>query len=174
MSDARKIFLHGELGRRQFKEVLSSLLSGLIVSPKPMWLVTPWISEFEVLDNQSGNWDLVQPSWGLKVVSFSQLLIDCVESGCLLNLVTRNEPSNRSFLKKLDDAVSGKDNYKRGISDALHSKGFLASDWLLSGSMNFTFSGTTKNDEHVDFTTDARTISETKLEFEEKYGSLLS
>lgn len=173
-SDIRSIFLHGALGRRQFKEVLGSLLTGLIVVPKPLWLVSPWVSDFDLLDNQSGEWDMVQPAWGLKVVTFSQLLIDCVEAGCSLNLVTRDEATNASFLKRLDDALANHSEYRVGLSENLHAKGLLTSDWYLSGSMNFTFSGTNMNDEQLQLTTNTGVISETKLEFEKRYGALLS
>ncbi len=170
----RSIFLHGALGRRHFKEVLGSLLTGLIVVPKPIWLVSPWVSDFDLLDNQSGAWDMVQPAWGLRVVSFSQLLIDCVEAGCSLNVVTKDEATNASFLKRLDDALANRVGCRVGLSENLHAKGLLTSDWYLSGSMNFTFSGTNKNDEQLQLTTNTGLISETKLEFEKRYGALLS
>lgn len=173
-ADPRSIFLHGPLGRRQFKEVLGSLLSGLIIVPQPVWLVSPWLSDFELLDNQSGQWDMVQPAWGLRVVSFCQLLIDCVEAGCALNIVTKDEPTNFSFLKRLEDAIASCEEYRVGVSENLHAKGLLTADWYLSGSMNFTFSGTNRNDEQIQLTTNSGVISETKLEFENRYATLLS
>lgn len=173
-SNTRSIFLHGTLGRRQFKEVLGSLLTGLIVVPKPLWLVSPWVSDFDLLDNQSGEWNMIQPAWGLKVVPFSELLIDCVEAGCPLNLVTKKGvKTNSSFLKRLDDTLGGLKDYRVGQVDELHGKGLLSPDWYLSGSMNFTFSGTNRNDEQLQLTTNTGMISETKLEYEKRYGSLL-
>ena len=173
-ADVRSIFLHGALGRRQFKEVLGALLTGLIVVPKPLWLVSPWVSDFNLLDNQSGQWDMVQPAWGLRVVTFGQLLIDCVEAGCGLTIVTKDEAANSSFLKRLDDALGNRPEYRVVHSEKLHSKGLLTSDWYLSGSMNFTFSGANRNDEQLQLTTNASVISETKFEFEKRYGALLS
>lgn len=170
----RSIFLHGVLGRRQFKEVLGSLLTGLIVVPKPLWLVSPWVSDFDLLDNRSGEWDMVQPAWGMRVLSFSQLLIDCVEAGCVLTIVTKDEAANVSFLKRLGDALGDRPEYRVGRSEKLHAKGLLTPDWYLSGSMNFTFSGANRNEEQLQLTTNASVISEAKVEFERRYGALLS
>ena len=52
MSEHRQIFLHGALGQRQLNEVLGSLMSGLILCPEEIWLVSAWISDFVLLNNK--------------------------------------------------------------------------------------------------------------------------
>lgn len=78
MSEQRQIFLHGPLGRRQFREVLSTMLASLLINPDEIWLVSPWLSDFPLLDNRSGQWDSLEPKWGNRTVSFSELLARAV------------------------------------------------------------------------------------------------
>lgn len=55
MEEQRQIFLHGPLGQRQLREVLSAQFSGLILYPELIWLISPWMSDFDVIDNRGGN-----------------------------------------------------------------------------------------------------------------------
>jgi hypothetical protein len=41
---------------------------------------------------------------------------------------------------------------------------------LLSGSMNFTYSGINRNDEHLRLSIDSEDIADARLEFEEQYA----
>jgi len=170
----RTIFMHSGLGRRQFTEVLSSLLAGLTITPQPIWLVSPWVSDFDLLNNQSGDWNMLQPAWGLRIVRFSEMLVECIESGCSLNLVTREEDGNHAFLKRLGERITSVDRYRYGFSNELHAKGLLTESWYLSGSMNFTYSGANLNDEQLHINANSSVTSETMLEFDHRYASILS
>mgnify|MGYP000016899391 CR=1 FL=1 len=170
-SSNRQIFLHGALGFRQFKEVLSNLLMGLTLCPDEIWLVSPWITDFQLLDNRSGDWNSIQPEWGAKFVHMSELLILAVNSGCKLNLVTTSDEINDNFLKKLTDNIENSEDYNLVVSDQLHTKGLLCSSFFLAGSLNFTYSGTSKNEECIKLDTNTKSISEAKLEFEHHYNS---
>ena len=98
---SRQFFLHGPYGDVQLKETLGVLLAGLILSPDELWLVSPWVTDFDLLDNRSGDWDYVQPSWGARFVRFSEMLVAAVESGCTLNLVTNRDELNQTFYTSL-------------------------------------------------------------------------
>ena len=63
-ANQRQIFLHGATGQRVLREVLSAQLVGLILQPEPIWLVSPWLSNFMLLDNRAGSWDSIEPAWG--------------------------------------------------------------------------------------------------------------
>ncbi len=64
----RQIFLHGPLGQRHLREVLSGIMTGLFMAPERIWLVSPWVSDFPVLDNKTGDWDSLNPSWGKREI----------------------------------------------------------------------------------------------------------
>jgi len=169
---SRQIFIHGPYGMRQLKETLVDLLVGLILSPDKVWLVSPWLSDFDLLDNRSGNWNCIQPTWGPRFVRFSELLVAAVNSGCDLNCVTIRDDMNPRFFDQLDRGLSAGHSYFRTEAKRLHTKGLLCSSFFLAGSMNFTYSGTHRNDERVDLIVDPDAIAEAKLEFENRYQNL--
>jgi hypothetical protein len=165
----RQIFTHGPYGMRQIKETLSDLIVGLILSPDDLWLVSPWLSDFDLLDNRAGNWDYVQPAWGSRLIRFSEMLAAAVESGCNLKCVTIRDDMNPRFFYQLERQLSVGSSITKIEADRLHTKGFLCSSFFLAGSMNFTYSGTHRNDERVDLIMDQDAIADAKLEFESRY-----
>lgn len=171
---SRSIHLNNDLGRRQLREVLGSLLTGLILAPERLWLVSPWVSDFDLLDNRAGDWSVLQPSWGLRFVRFSELLIECVEAGCSLSLVTKPETSNDPFLSRMRQGITTQDRYRSVVSANVHIKGLLADSWYLSGSMNFTFSGANLNEEEVLLRCEPAAVADTRFEFERCYGAIPS
>ena len=172
-NETRAIMLYNELGMRQLKETLSNVMIGLSQCPDTIWLVSPWVTDFDLLDNRSNNWSNINPSWGARKVRFSELLIFSVECGCRLNLVTNEDKINGAFINRLETAISDKNCFSTTISETLHTKGFLSSSLWLAGSMNFTYSGTHLNQEQVQLNSSKDIILETKLEFEQSYGGLI-
>lgn len=166
---SRVIFINNPLGRRQLKEALGSLLIGVIVSPEDIWLVSPWVSDFELLDNRSGNWTAIEPAWEMRHIRFSELLIRALESGSKLRLVTNDDQSNSAFIQRLRISIPDEESFKHIISDKLHIKGILTTKFFLAGSMNFTYSGANLNEEQVQLSVDPGTISEARIEFEKNY-----
>jgi phosphatidylserine/phosphatidylglycerophosphate/cardiolipin synthase-like enzyme len=166
---SRPFFLHGKFGERQYIEALSASLIGLIMNPDKIWLVSAWVTDFDLLDNRSGHWDIIQPSWGLRYVTFSELLVAAVESGCQLNFVSNRRESNEPFYMKLKLALGNSELLKRLSVDTVHTKGLLCSSFFFKGSMNYTYSGTHINDELNTLTIDSDEIAETQLEFKSRY-----
>lgn len=166
----RQIFLHGSLGQRHLKEVLSGLMAGLFIKPERIWLVSPWVSDFSVLDNKTGDWDALNPSWRNREISFLELLADVVNNGCSLRLVTQDDGKSKSFIKQLENRLLDSADYKYLDSEILHTKGLLTDYFFLKGSMNYTYSGANLNDEVLELTNDGTMISEALLEFEERYN----
>lgn len=170
INSSRIIFINNSLGRRQLRETLGNLLVSLVVTPQNIWLVSPWVSDFELLDNRSGDWNAVEPGWGMRKINFSEILISAIESGCRLRLVTTDVTSNQAFIQRLQIAVPDTEMFQHIVSEDLHIKGLLTNSFFLAGSMNFTYSGTHFKEEQVQLSVDAGTISEAKLEFQQQYG----
>lgn len=166
----RQIFVHGPQGQRAFREMLGAQLVGLIMNPQPLWLVSPWVSNFAVLDNRSGNWDFVEPGWGNREIYFQELLAGMVNYGVELKMVTRNQPINRDFVKQLRNHFHSKAVFHHTYSDDLHTKGMLSPHIFIQGSMNFTWSGSNRNEESVVLTNDQHIITEARTEFEKQYA----
>jgi len=165
----RQIFVHNNYSDQKFRETLSDLMIALMLSPDELWLVSPWITDFNLLDNRAGEWDGVNPDWGCRYVTFVELLGAIVDCGSTLKVVMKDDDINQKFKAKLSDLVSEVELVTYYISETVHTKGFLSSEFFLAGSMNFTYSGTNKNDEHIKISIEPRVISEARLEFENKY-----
>ena len=170
----RKLILNNELDRRQFREVLGSLLVSLVVSPqKDIWLVSPWLSDFDLLDNSSVSWSQIYPAWGNRIIRFSEMLLAMADTGNIVNLLTEENESSLKFSNAL--SVDSTKNLRLKVQSTdtmVHIKGMLTRDWLLSGSLNYTFSGTNRNDELDGLETDGSVISDVRSEFKRIYGCL--
>ena len=55
MTNKRLFFLTDEFSRNEFKELLSSLLMALTFKPQNVWIVSPWLTDFDLLDKSLGN-----------------------------------------------------------------------------------------------------------------------
>ncbi|AMJ72282.1 PLD-like domain protein [Enterobacter cloacae] len=168
-ANQRQIFLHGATGQRVLREVLSAQLVGLILQPEPIWLVSPWVSNFTLLDNRAGNWDSIDPAWGGREVDFVELLACAVNNGAQLSLVTRNVPISRTFVKALEHQLNKNADYRLEWREHLHTKGLLTQHFFLKGSMNFTWSGVNRNEECVELSSDPHMIGDAMAAFEEQY-----
>ncbi|WP_303245298.1 phospholipase D-like domain-containing protein DpdK, partial [Salmonella enterica] len=94
----RQIFLHGPLGQRHLREILSAQFSSLILYPELIWLISPWMSDFDVIDNRGGQWSFLDPSWGARMISFQELLATAINNGCPLRIVTREDTRSVVFI----------------------------------------------------------------------------
>lgn len=169
LTENRQFFLHGPLGQRQFREVLGAQIAGLLIMPELIWLVSPWISDFVLLDNRSGDWDALEPSWGNREIGFNEVLARAVNGGCQLKLVTRSDSKNMAFISQLKNRLNNASDLKLLMLEPVHTKGFLTSKFFLKGSMNYTFTGANRNDEHLILTNEKNVISEAMIEFDGHY-----
>jgi len=172
-ADSRVIYLTNQLGRRQLRETLGSLLLSNYYQQDEIWLVSAWITDFDLIDNRSGNWSIVNPEWGNRVIRFSEVIRDLSKTGTRVKIVTKDDPHNSAFLKRLEITNKPLVNDLAFVkSEVIHLKGLLTSHYFIMGSMNFTYSGTNKNDEQVTLTNNPDILAETRLEYEERYGGL--
>ncbi|MFS9547310.1 phospholipase D-like domain-containing protein DpdK [Klebsiella pneumoniae] len=169
MEEQRQIFLHGPLGQRQLREVLSAQFCGLILYPELIWLISPWISDFDIIDNRGGQWSFLDPSWGARMISFQELLATAANNGCPLRIVTRPDTRNKVFVERLLARLSPDHDVQYTYHENLHAKDMLTKNFLLRGSMNYTWSGANLNDEHLLFSTNKTIISDTLIELSGQY-----
>lgn len=165
----RQIFLHGPLGQRQLCDVLGAQLAMLILAPEPLWLVSPWLSDFALLDNRAGQWGALTPGWEQGEIGFIEVLAQVVNSGCALRLVTRDDGRSLNFVERLQAKLSPQADFRWLATAQVHTKGLLCGSFFLKGSMNFTWSGTHRNDEHLTLTCDRDILAEAQLEFDAHY-----
>ncbi|PTQ03847.1 phospholipase D-like domain-containing protein DpdK [Vibrio sp. ZF 223] len=165
----RSIETKEAIGRAHVKDLLTSILVGEALNPGEIYILSPWISDFPVLDNTAGNFDSINPAWGHRQIHFFELLQNCVEAGATLKLAIRE---NREKIYVLEQSLK---NYPSRFIVAehkdLHEKGLLTESGLVRGSMNFTYFGASINFEGITFTTNLSAIAEKRNTYEDLYFS---
>jgi hypothetical protein len=165
----RRIFKSQITGSTTIRELMQTMFVGeLLQGGNPIWIVSPWISNVVVIDNRAGNFDSLNPEWGRREVRFADVLVSLMARGSLVNVVTRDQESNKGFLSSLNELTErhALEKYLAiRIHEALHTKGILLSRCLLMGSMNLTYNGLVINDESIEFSVDPADVANSRLEF---------
>jgi len=174
----RRIFKSRTTRQTEIQDVLCSLLTAEVLRPSPeLWLVSPWVTDLELLDNRTGCYDYLEPAWGQRKVQVSEILARTLANGGHLCLVTNYDPHNDRFLRQLTERVAGygvAEQLKVLQKEKLHTKGILGDNFYLHGSMNLTIGGIEINDEQINLTTDKAAIASAFIEFRHEYGKIMS
>lgn len=182
-ADLRTIFLSKdlEIGQRQLREVMAGLFVSLNLSPPKsvIWISSPWISDFLVVDDPSLPYKQVSSWWCKPRIYFSDALASVVNvGGAKIHIVLRSDTdthsfSNHRFLERLKQKVIEPGLVRYAEYDDVHIKGLVTDNLRITGSMNFTFSGTSINDEWVQVDSIPSQISEMRLTMESQYAEKL-
>jgi len=146
------------------------LVSELIQASEEIWLVSPWISDIGVVDNGAHAFDDLLSDPSGRRYRLSDILAALASRGSRLRIVTRNDEHNDTFVSQVERGCQGFD-LRVVRHDDLHEKTMCGEDWVISGSMNFTYNGLLKNDEATSFTWDVPTAASARLEFRERWGA---
>lgn len=149
--------------------ILAAVLLAELLTPSPeIWLVSAWVSDVPAVDNSRGSYDSLIIDASARVYQLSEILGLLTDRGSRLTVVTRDVPDNNSFLGRLGRlAVPERLHVIR--SPDTHEKTFCGSDWLLSGSMNFTVNGMTVNDEFVTYKLDGTAAAQTRIDLAHRW-----
>lgn len=132
--------------RSLFRSALATLLL-LEHRSRPVYLCSPWISDFTVFDNRFRQFDEVVP---VARGSTRVRLSDCLKQLSRVHqvrVVSRNTEATRQFLLNARLEESGIE--VKIADDSLHEKGLLSPLFYFEGSMNITYSGVHINTEKV-------------------------
>lgn len=124
-----------------------------------------------MIDNRTNGFLSLEPRWVRAQVSLSQVLGKLLEVGTTVHVATRPDDHNTAFLDRMR-RIAEPDRLPLQIHSAqeLHEKGFLGDGFYLSGSMNFTFSGISLNEEAVHYSVDSAFIAENRILFANRWG----
>jgi hypothetical protein len=140
------------------------LLAELLAPSSEIWLVSAWVSDVAAVDNSRGNYDSLFGDAVARFYQLSEILGMLTERGSQLYVVTRDVPENEPFLTRLRQTAPP-EHLRVFQSPDTHEKTFCGADWLLSGSMNFTFNGMTVNDEYVTYKVDSAAAAQARLDY---------
>jgi len=132
--------------RQLFRSAMASLL--LLEKPmQPVYVCSPWVSDFIVFDNRFGEFNHLVPCVAEEC---SIRLSDCMRQLATLHdvrIISRRTEVTLAFLANPQLAADG---VKWALADDdLHEKGFLTPIFYFEGSMNITYSGVHINREKL-------------------------
>lgn len=165
--------------RGEVRDLLESLIAAELLAPgTQIWLVSPWITDLPLLDNRSGAYAGLEPSWPKRFLTLAELLAYALKASplCRVRVVTRPDVHNQRFCKRLQ-TLSELDGTIERLAiepdrETLHIKGFAGMHFTLKGSMNFTYNGIEVLEEVVELETDLSRVSSLLLNFGTHYQLL--
>jgi hypothetical protein len=159
-------------GNAEVRELLEAIfVAELLVPSESIWVVSPWITDIEILDNRSGAYSALGPQWGPRKIRLSEIFGAILDRTHLI-VVGRPDTHNEVFFQKLEDIASASGtigNLTIIRREQLHLKGILGSHYYLSGSMNLTYNGVEINEEGVTFETTESETAAARIAFHENY-----
>ena len=127
---------------REVRQLFSSAMASLLLldePSRPIYICSPWISDFIVFENRLGEFDQLVPSVDERSrIHFSECLRQLAQLHDI-RLISRKTEATLTFLSNL--GLRGNGVQARLADDDLHEKGFLTPIFYFEGSMNFTYSG---------------------------------
>ncbi|MFV1362556.1 phospholipase D-like domain-containing protein DpdK [Mycolicibacterium elephantis] len=168
----RRVVTHGDGPTLLASDLVESLFLAELLAPSPdVWLLSPWISDIEVIDNRAGAYTDVFPGRPARAIQLTDALIELAERGSHVHLVVRPDPpGNTAVIAKLKSAATQLRQIDIIPRENLHEKALLTSYFHLHGSMNFTHYGREINEEALVVDTDKDHIARTNLEYRDRYG----
>lgn len=152
------------------EEILKTVLVSELLAPSPhLWLLSPWISDVVALNNRDGNFDHLLADPEARPYRLSELLVDLVDSGARLTVIMRRDRYNLPFQSSLERRC---DSNRLSLIEyhGAHEKTFCGTDWVVTGSMNFTLRGMEYNDEGVTYKIDSAAAATTRLELAHRWS----
>lgn len=168
MTGARSVRTRPRNGLAIRDLLTSALLSELCHPSAELWIVSGWITDIPVLDNRHRQYDAVLGDVARSSLVLTEVLAELVERGCDLHVAVRAVDHNRRFLNRLGEQART-DRLHRYSSPDLHEKLMVGSEWVMKGSMNFTWNGLQQNEEGIDFVVDSTVAGRERLELRTRW-----
>lgn len=151
-------------------EILKTVLVSELLAPSThLWLLSPWITDLVALNNRDGNFDHLLEDPEARPYRLSELVAEVVRSGAHLTVIMRRHQHNLPFQTSLERRCDPNRLALIEYRDA-HEKTFCGTDWVVTGSMNFTFRGMERNDEGVTYKIDSAAAATTRLELAHRWS----
>ncbi|GAB3446556.1 hypothetical protein GCM10027517_28960 [Phycicoccus ginsengisoli] len=168
MSGSRKVRTRPRNGLAIGDLLTSALLSELCHPSDELWIVSGWITDIPVLSNKHGQYDAVLGSVARSSLLLTDVLAELAVRGTQLHVALRSVEHNSRFRDRLRDRVR-RDRLSFYKSVDLHEKILVGEDWVMKGSMNFTWNGVQQNEESIDFSYDKAIASFERLELRTRW-----
>lgn len=158
--------------------LLEALFVAELLSPsRCIWLVSPWISDIAVIDNSAGTFSALNHV-RLGEVRLAEVLSLIALKGATVVIATTPDPHNTTFIGRLEANferlhVSDRLLVHVDKSDKLHEKSLIGDDFVLDGSMNFTYHGVHLREESIRFENDPSAVRDARVAAQARFGGVL-
>jgi hypothetical protein len=155
--------------------LLANLFAAELISPsKNIWLVSPWITDIKVIDNETGAFAALD-RWGPRGIRLAEVLATLAARGSAVIIGTTSDPHNDEFIAHLigharELGVESEVRISRDSLDLLHVKAITGDDYALVGSMNITWYGVNLREEYLELRTEEDFVAQAKLDARERFG----
>lgn len=159
-------------------DLLAGLFTAELAAPgRCLWLVSPWVSDVELLDNSAGTFSALS-RFGKRRVRLTEVLVALASRGCHVVVGTTTDPHNTRFVERLarlaaDLRVADLITINIDPSEHLHTKAITGDDFALSGSMNITYNGIEVREEMIQLHLDRTYVAQAKMDAFERFGGVL-
>jgi hypothetical protein len=159
-----------ERPNRVIAETLGSLAVAELIHPgKRFILVSPWISNFPIIDNRDGAFSGLDGTWSATKIRLSDFLRALLRRGVAVYLACGDDATAVDFVQRLQagarqDGVEALLTVRVSQLDSArpleHEKALIAETWALHGSMNLTYRGVEVNGELVTISSDVGHVAD--------------
>lgn len=138
----------------------------------PLWIVSPWVSDVEILDNRVEQVRGLVPDLPPRWIRLGEILHRIMLVGGSVVLATRGDPHNLLFTDQLQRRAAESGLAERiSVHHApeLHEKGILTKRLHLSGSMNLTYNGLRRLEESIQLNADSESLARVRHNYEDRW-----
>jgi phosphatidylserine/phosphatidylglycerophosphate/cardiolipin synthase-like enzyme len=164
MTATRLIHRGAARPHRMIADALQGLVVGELVAPGNRFLlVSPWISDFPLLDNRGGRFSALDSQWGAAWIPLSGVLRSFLNRQIQVQVACGSGVREDDFVECLrryalrdgvDDLLVIRRSPESPVRVLDHEKALVADTWAVHGSMNLTYRGVEINGELVTISSD--------------------
>jgi hypothetical protein len=160
--------------REELADVLQTLFVVELLDPSdPLWIVSPWVSDVEVLDNRVDQLRGLVPDLPPRWIRLGEILHRVLLVGGSVVIATRGDAHNRLFTDQVQSRAAAAGQAERVVihlAPELHEKGILTKRIHLSGSMNLTFNGLRRLEESIQVSADRESLARVRHNYEDRWS----
>jgi hypothetical protein len=159
-------------------KLLAALFATELIAPSTcLWLVSPWISNVRIIDNEAASFDALTP-WGTRPIRLSEVLATLAAAGSTVVIATTADPHNTDFLQQIRGHVNevgaaGQLHITVDQSGLLHTKAITGDDFAVVGSMNITWNGIMLREEYLELRTERGFVAQARMDCYDRFGGRL-
>ncbi|PRX98008.1 phospholipase D-like domain-containing protein DpdK [Allonocardiopsis opalescens] len=159
-------------------DLLGALFAAELIHPsKTLWLISPWITDVDVVDNSVGAFSALT-RFGRRPIRLTEVLAALAAEGAQIVVATTTDNRNDTFTRRLrqlarDLNVEDKIRIEADATGRLHTKSITGDDYALAGSMNITRHGIHLREEQVELKTDSEYVAQARTDVYGRFGGEL-